>query len=226
MESIQTKEIEKKCGSIPTSMELDSDAFQIRVAAHHFAKEFWNEVIDVTEGDADALMGVYAALAVLIERERLYHLTFHFLYAFHLTSSKRSRRLRRTFCRYSSCSRRLFWKASPRTLWKMTISIFLIPLSANDSCRKRNPTATNPVFSAAQRPDTSEATRFNRGRIILRVPVSFALVAIMRPTRKNNRTPAALWRQYIALLRASFENSGKGYFHFLRKEETEWTNAR
>lgn len=84
MENIQTKEIEKKCGSIPTSMELDPDAFQIRVAAHSFAKEFWNEVIDVTEGDADALMGVYATLAVLVERERLYHLTFHFLYAFHL----------------------------------------------------------------------------------------------------------------------------------------------
>ena len=29
-------------------------------------------------------MGVYATLAVLIERERLYHLTFRFLYAFHL----------------------------------------------------------------------------------------------------------------------------------------------
>ena len=52
MKNIQTKEIEKKCGSIPTSMELDPDALQVRVAAHHFAKEFWNEVIDVTEGDA------------------------------------------------------------------------------------------------------------------------------------------------------------------------------
>ena len=84
MKNATAKEIEAKKKSISTSLNLDPDELQVRVAAHSFAQEFWGEVIDVTEGDADALMGVYAALAVLIERERLYHLTFSFLYASHL----------------------------------------------------------------------------------------------------------------------------------------------
>ena len=82
MKNATAKETKKE--SISTALCLDPNGLQVRVAAHSFAKEFWKEVIDVTEGDADALMGVYATLAVLIEREKLYHLTFRFLYAFHL----------------------------------------------------------------------------------------------------------------------------------------------
>lgn len=84
MDNIPTKEIERKRRSLSTSLDIDPDELQVRVAAHSFAQEFWGGVMDVTEGDADALMGVYATLAVLIERERLYHLTFCFLYASHL----------------------------------------------------------------------------------------------------------------------------------------------
>lgn len=84
MDNIPTKEIERKRRSLSTSLDIDPDELHVRVAAHSFAQEFWGGVMDVTEGDADALMGVYATLAVLIERERLYHLTFIFLYASHL----------------------------------------------------------------------------------------------------------------------------------------------
>lgn len=84
MKNTTAKEIEAKKKSISPSLDLDPDELRIRVSAHSFAQEFWNEVIDATEGDADALMGVYATLAVLIEREKLFRLTFNFFYAFHL----------------------------------------------------------------------------------------------------------------------------------------------
>ncbi len=63
MQNTTAKEIEAKRNSISTSLNLDPEKLQIRVAAHSFAMEFWDEVIDATEGDADALMGVYARAA-------------------------------------------------------------------------------------------------------------------------------------------------------------------
>ena len=72
-------------GSTVNILGLNPDLRSIRVKARDFADEFWDDVIEDTGGDDSAMSALYATLALLVEKEKLYQVAFDLLYGYHLS---------------------------------------------------------------------------------------------------------------------------------------------
>ena len=64
---------------------LNPDLRTIRLRAKDFATDFWDDVIEDTDGDESAMSALYATLGRLVEKEHLYQVAFDLLYGFHLS---------------------------------------------------------------------------------------------------------------------------------------------
>lgn len=71
-------------GNVVNIQSIDPKLKEVRLSAHQFACEFWEDVFDRTSDDMSVMYALYTTFAVLIERQKLYQVAFDLLYGYHL----------------------------------------------------------------------------------------------------------------------------------------------